>query len=71
MVYYTQLTINHLVPGGYAANAALPANQSTTGTFTGSMTLSPGNYMFQFQTQKTGYQLGSPLDGTYLAQPQP
>jgi hypothetical protein len=71
MVYYTQLTINQLVPGGYAANAALPANQSTTGTFTGSMTLSPGNYMFQFQTQKTGYQLSSPLDGTYLRQPQP
>ena len=71
MVYYTQLTINQLVPGGYAANASLPANQSTTGTFTGSMTLSPGNYMFQFQTQKTGYQLSSPLDGTYLRQPQP
>jgi hypothetical protein len=70
-VFYTKLTINQLVTGGYDANAAVPANQTSTGTFTGSLSLAPGNYMFQFQTQKTGYQLSSPITGTYLMQPQP
>jgi len=70
-VFYTKLTINQLVTGGYDANAAVPANQTSTGTFTGSLSLAPGNYMFQFQTQKAGYQLSSPITGTYLMQPQP
>lgn len=70
-VSYTKLTINQLVAGGFADNAAVSANQSSTGTFTGSLALTPGNYMFQFQTQKAGYQLSMPVTGTYLLQPQP
>ena len=70
-VSYTKLTINQLVAGGFADNAAVSANQSSPGTFTGSLALTPGNYMFQFQTQKAGYQLSMPVTGTYLLQPQP
>ena len=40
-VFYTEVTINQLVAGGFNANQANPANSTTTGTFTGTMTLSP------------------------------
>jgi hypothetical protein len=64
------VTINQLVAGGFNANQANPANSTTTGTFNGTMTLQPGNYMIEFQAQLPGYELSSPLIGTYLLAPQ-
>jgi hypothetical protein len=69
-VFYTKVTINQLVAGGFNANQANPANSTTTGTFNGTMTLQPGNYMIEFQAQLPGYELSSPLIGTYLLAPQ-
>jgi hypothetical protein len=69
-VFYTEVTINQLVAGGFNANQANPANSTTTGTFNGTMTLQPGNYMIEFQAQLPGYELSSPLIGTYLLAPQ-
>jgi hypothetical protein len=53
------------ISAGFDALYSMPGNTVSTGTFTNTLSVLPRTAVIKFQTQKAGYQLSTPVYGTY------